>query len=184
MLNPSRILALMAVTGTVTLLTGAATAQDDNAQQTNSGTSSALCRVAIFAVRLCSATSSMPRPTAGEAHTPAWVRWAAKTGFDGVKFFNLHPPEVTRAAIDEARKLHMGTIAHLSQPGVARFNALDAGRAGLGTVTHFYGHFEALLKDHRVQTVSSNYNYLDEQARFLVGQDAHLPTISTIFRAA
>lgn len=106
----------------------------------------------------------------GDADTPdkarQWVRWAAKTGFDGVKFFNMEPPEATRAAIDEARKLHLGTIAHLSQPGVARFNALDAGRAGLGTVTHFYGHFEALLKDHRVQTLSSDYNYLDEQARF------------------
>jgi hypothetical protein len=106
----------------------------------------------------------------GDANTPEkareWVRWAAKTGFDGVKFFNMQPPEATKAAIDEARKLHMGTIAHLSQTGVARFNALDAGRAGLGTVTHFYGHFEALLKDHRVQTVSSDYNYQNEQSRF------------------
>jgi imidazolonepropionase-like amidohydrolase len=106
----------------------------------------------------------------GDVKTPdqarAWVRWAAKTGFDGVKFFNLEPPEVTKAAIDEARKLHLGTIAHLSQPGVARFNALDAGRAGLGTVTHFYGHFEALLKDHRVQAVSNDYNYYNEQSRF------------------
>lgn len=106
----------------------------------------------------------------GDVTTPeqarAWVRWAAKAGFDGVKFFNSEPPEVTKAAIDEARKLRLGTIAHLSQMGVARFNALDAGRAGLGTVTHFYGHFEALLKDRRVQTVSSDYNYLNEQSRF------------------
>jgi hypothetical protein len=106
----------------------------------------------------------------GDVETPeqarGWVRWAAKSGFDGVKFFNMEPPEATKAAIDEARKLHLGTIAHLSQPGVARFNALDAGRAGLGTVTHFYGHFEALLKDHRVQTVASDYNYMNEQSRF------------------
>jgi imidazolonepropionase-like amidohydrolase len=106
----------------------------------------------------------------GEVRTPeqarAWVRWAAKTGFDGVKFFNFEPPEATKAAIDEAHKLQLGTIAHLSQPGVARFNALDAGRAGLDTVTHFYGHFEALLKDHRVQTVADDYNYANEQSRF------------------
>ena len=106
----------------------------------------------------------------GDVQTPdrarAWVRWAAKAGFDGVKFFNSEPPEVTKAAIDEARKLRLGTIAHLSQLGVARFNALDAGRAGLGTVTHFYGHFEALLKDRRVQAVQSDYNYLNEQSRF------------------
>ena len=65
----------------------------------------------------------------GDVKTPeqarAWVRWAAKAGFDGVKFFNSEPPEVTKAAIDEARKLRLGTIAHLSQLGVARFNALD-----------------------------------------------------------
>jgi hypothetical protein len=45
----------------------------------------------------------------GDVKTPeqarAWVRWAATTGFDGVKFFNLEPPDVTKAAIDEARKL-------------------------------------------------------------------------------
>lgn len=95
-----------------------------------------------------------------------WVRWAAKQGFEGVKFFNDTPPEVTTAAIDEARKLKMGTIAHLAQTGVARFNARDAGRAGLGTVTHFYGHFESLLKDRRLQTVAHDYNYLNEQSRF------------------
>ena len=120
-------------------------------------------RLITYAV-LGDAWPNGPVQTPDQART--WVRWAAKAGFDGVKFFNDTPPETTKAAIDEARKLHLGTIAHLSQPGVARFNALDAGRAGLGTVTHFYGHFEALLKDHRVQNVSSDYNYLNEQSRF------------------
>src|SRR5207237_8498869 len=50
----------------------------------------------------------------GDVTTPeqarAWVRWAAKAGFDGVKFFNSEPPEVTKAAIDEARKLRLGPI--------------------------------------------------------------------------
>lgn len=108
--------------------------------------------------------------TSGPLDTPAkgrqFVGWASKQGFEGIKFFNDTPPEVTKAGIDEARKLRLGTIAHLSQTGVARFNALDAGRAGLGTVTHFYGHFEALLKDRRLQTLSSDYNYLNEQSRF------------------
>jgi hypothetical protein len=96
----------------------------------------------------------------------AWVRWAAKAGFDGMKLFNDTPPDVTAAAIDEARKLNLGTIAHLAQGGVGRFNARDAGRAGLGTVTHFYGHFESLLKDRRLQTFPTDYNMLDEQSRF------------------
>ena len=95
-----------------------------------------------------------------------WVRWAAKQGFEGVKLFNDVPPEVSAAAIDEARKLKLGTIAHLAQGGVGRFNARDAGRAGLGTVTHFYGHFESLLKDRRLQTFPTDYNMVDEQWRF------------------
>jgi hypothetical protein len=92
--------------------------------------------------------------------------WAAKQGFDGIKFFNADSPEVTRAAIAEARRLKLGTVAHLSQTGVAQFNGRDAGRAGLGSITHFYGHFESLLKDRRLQTLRPDYNYSDEQDRF------------------
>ena len=51
-------------------------------------------------------------------------------------------------------------------------NALDAARLGLGTVTHFYGHFEALLKDYVVQPWPPTTNYDDEQMRF--GQVARL----------
>ncbi len=98
----------------------------------------------------------------------AWVRWAASVGIDGVKFFNRdgETPAIDRAAIDEARKLGLGTVAHLSQTNVAEFNARDAAAAGLGTVTHFYGHFESLLKDRRVQAAPATYNYFDEQMRF------------------
>jgi len=98
----------------------------------------------------------------------AWVRWAAKNGVDGIKFFNRddETPEIVRAAIDEAKKNGLGTVAHISQPGVAQMNALDFGKAGLGTVTHFYGHSEALLKDRRLQDYPADYNYYDEQKRF------------------
>ncbi len=98
----------------------------------------------------------------------AWVRWAAAQGIDGIKFFNRgdETPAIDRAAIDEAKKLGLGTVAHLSQPNVAEFNARDAAAAGLGTVTHFYGHFEALLKDRRVQDTPADYNFNDEQMRF------------------
>ena len=106
----------------------------------------------------------------GAVDTPARARafaaWAAKQGFDGIKFFNGDPPEATKAAITEARRLGLGTVAHLSQLGVARFNARDAGAAGLGSITHFYGHFESLLKDRRIQTLTPDYNYADEQDRF------------------
>jgi hypothetical protein len=102
----------------------------------------------------------------------AWVRWAAAQGYEGVKFFNGEPAAVTRAAIEEARRLRLGTVAHLGQGGVAELNADGAGEMGLGTVTHFYGHFEALLRDRRLPAYPSNYNMLDEQWRF--GQVARL----------
>ncbi|UAK22924.1 amidohydrolase family protein [Sphingomonas nostoxanthinifaciens] len=98
----------------------------------------------------------------------AWVQWAAKNNIDGIKFFNRpnETPEITSAAIDEAHKHNMGTVAHLSQNGVANFNARQAGEAGLDTVTHFYGHFESLLKDATIQKFRSDYDYNNEQDRF------------------
>ncbi|PZN96524.1 MAG: amidohydrolase [Alphaproteobacteria bacterium] len=110
--------------------------------------------------------------TGGTVDSPdkarAWVRWAAGAGVDGIKFFNRPPetPAIDRAALAEARKLGLGTVAHLSQTNVAEFNARDAAAAGLGTVTHFYGHFESLLKDRRIQSAPATYNYSDEQMRF------------------
>lgn len=97
-----------------------------------------------------------------------WVRWAAKNNIDGIKFFNSpnEPPEVIGAAIDEAKKLGLGTVAHLSQTGVAQLDGLEAGRLGLGTITHFYGHFESLLKGRTVQAFPPDYNYLNEYDRF------------------
>jgi imidazolonepropionase-like amidohydrolase len=97
-----------------------------------------------------------------------WVRWAAANNIDGIKFFNRgdETPEIITAAIDEAHKNRMGTVAHLSQPGVANFNARQAGDARLDTVTHYYGHFESLLKDRTIQDITANYDYNNEQDRF------------------
>ena len=50
------------------------------------------------------------------------------------------------ALIDEAKKNNLGTTAHLQQTGVAQMNAIKAARLGLQIVTHFYGHFESLLR--------------------------------------
>lgn len=110
--------------------------------------------------------------TGGRVNTPekarAWVQWAAKAGIDGIKLSDSEdqPPEVMAAIMDEAKKQKLGTVAHLSQIGVGRMNALQAGNAGLGTVTHFYGHFESLLKNGPVQNWRYDYNYADEQDRF------------------
>ena len=105
----------------------------------------------------------------GTIETPAkareWVQMAAKTGIDGLKL-TAYPPEIMAALLDEAKKLGLGSTAHLAQTGVAEMNALDAVRLGLGTVTHFYGLFEALYDGHSVQPWPAGYNYADEQWRF------------------
>ena len=99
-----------------------------------------------------------------------WVRDNA-AGIDGLKL-GAHEPDIMAAVIDEAHKHGLGTTAHLQQGGVAQMNAIKAARAGLDTVTHFYGHFESLLKDHVVQPWPVNMNADDEQWRF--GQVARL----------
>ena len=101
----------------------------------------------------------------------AWVQWAAANGVDGLKL-GSHRPEIMAALLDEAKKHGLGSTAHLAQSGVAQMNAIQAARLGLGTVTHFYGHFESLLKDHVVQPWPVDMNYSDEQWRF--GQVARL----------
>jgi imidazolonepropionase-like amidohydrolase len=100
-----------------------------------------------------------------------WVRFAAQRGVDGMKL-GAHDPEIMAALLDEAKRHGLGSTAHLAQTGVERMNALDAARLGLGTVTHFYGVFEALLRDHTIQPWPADYNYSDEQHRF--GQVARL----------
>jgi len=97
-----------------------------------------------------------------------YVRWAAANNIDGIKFFNRgdETPEIDTAAIDEAHKNKMGTVAHLSQNNVAMFNARIAGDAHLDTVTHYYGHMESLLKGKTIQDYPIGYDYNNEQDRF------------------
>jgi imidazolonepropionase-like amidohydrolase len=100
-----------------------------------------------------------------------WVRWGAANGLDGVKL-GAERPDIMAAVLDEAKKHNMGSTAHLQQTGVAQMNALTAAKLGLQTVTHFYGHFEALLKDYAVQPWPVDQINDDEQMRF--GQVARL----------
>ena len=105
----------------------------------------------------------------GNPDTPAkareWVRWAKTQGYWGIKFFNTATPAVLEAALDEAKRQQMGTVAHLAQTGVAEVNARKAVELGLDGATHFYGHFESLLKE-GLPYYPEDYNYFDEQARF------------------
>jgi imidazolonepropionase-like amidohydrolase len=105
----------------------------------------------------------------GPVRTPeaarAWVRWLKQQGADGLKL-NAERPAIMAALLDEAKKLGLGSTAHLAQTGVANMNALDAARLGLGTVTHFYGLFEAMYESGDVQPWPADMNYNDEQHRF------------------
>ncbi len=101
----------------------------------------------------------------------AWVEKAPAQGIDGLKL-GAYPPEIMAALLQTAGQYRLGSTAHLQQTGVARMDARDAARLGLGTVTHFYGHFEALLRDHTIQPWPADYNYDNEQDRF--GQVAQL----------
>ncbi len=100
-----------------------------------------------------------------------WVRWGAANGLEGLKL-GAERPEIMAALLDEAKKHNLGSTAHLQQTGVALMNALTAAKLGLQTVTHFYGHFEALLKDYVVQPWPVDHINDDEQMRF--GQVARL----------
>lgn len=95
-----------------------------------------------------------------------WVRWAAASGYDGIKFFNNETPAQLEAILDEAQTQGLGTVAHLGQRGVAQVNARKAVELGLDGVTHFYGHFESLLDSSSSPRYPADYNYLDEQSRF------------------
>ena len=111
-----------------------------------------------------------PGGTGSPAEAREWVRQNA-ADIDGLKL-GAQEPEVMAALIDEAHKHGLGTTAHLQQTGVAHMNAIDAARLGLDTVTHYYGHFESLLKDYVVQPWPVDMNYNDEYMRF--GQVARL----------
>jgi imidazolonepropionase-like amidohydrolase len=95
----------------------------------------------------------------------AWVRGVAEQGARGIKFFGA-PPEIMKAALDEARKRGLGSAMHHAQMDVAHWNALDSARAGLTTMEHWYGLPEALFTDRSVQDYPLDYNYGDEQHRF------------------
>jgi imidazolonepropionase-like amidohydrolase len=105
------------------------------------------------------------------AKARAYVEWAAKNGIDGLKL-GADRPEIMKALLEAAKANGLGSTAHLQQGGVAQMNAIKAARLGLGTVTHFYGHFESLLKDYTVQPWPVDMNASDEQWRF--GQVARL----------
>ena len=94
-----------------------------------------------------------------------WVRFNAKKGADGIKFFGAEP-DIMIAALDENNLLGLGSAMHHAQLNVARWNVLNSARAGLTSMEHWYGLPEALFDDKLVQDYPYDYNYSNEQHRF------------------
>ena len=93
------------------------------------------------------------------------MRANAKNGADGIKFFGAEP-EIMAAALDENKKLGLGSACHHAQLSVARWNVLHSARAGLTSMEHWYGLPEALFNERTVQNYPLDYNYQNEQHRF------------------
>ncbi|MBT6882403.1 MAG: amidohydrolase, partial [Flavobacterium sp.] len=104
-----------------------------------------------------------PISTAEDARE--WVRANAKNGADGIKFFGAEP-EIMAAALDENKKLGLGSACHHAQLSVARWNVLHSARAGLTSMEHWYGLPEALFNERTLQNYPLDYNYQNEQHRF------------------
>jgi hypothetical protein len=104
-------------------------------------------------------------PIATPEQARAWVRKLAADGGQGIKFFGA-PPEIMRAALDEAQKVGLGTTMHHAQMNVTRMNALQTAKAGLRSMQHWYGLPEAMFVDRTVQHYPVTYNYQNEGDRF------------------
>src|SRR6056297_1118940 len=79
-----------------------------------------------------------------------WVRMIHERGADGIKFFGAQPT-IYEAALDEAGKLGVGSMAHHTQTGVVYANVAKTAEIGLKGMTHWYGLPEALFTDRVIQ---------------------------------
>ena len=109
--------------------------------------------------------SGSKKPISTPEMAREWVRNNAKNGANGIKFFGSEP-EIMTAALDENKKLGLGSACHHAQLSVARWNVLNSARAGLTSMEHWYGLPEALFDDKTVQNYPLDYNYQNEQHRF------------------
>lgn len=94
-----------------------------------------------------------------------WIAQVAEAGATGVKFFGA-PPDIMKAALEEAKKRGLRTACHHAQLAVTRMNVVDTARWGLTSMEHWYGLPEALFTDRVVQDYPPDYNYNNEQDRF------------------
>jgi len=79
-----------------------------------------------------------------------WVQRMAEEGADGLKFFEA-PPDVLKAALQEADAQGLRTAMHHAQSGTAQYDVMDTATWGLTTGEHFYGYPEALYTERSIQ---------------------------------
>lgn len=94
-----------------------------------------------------------------------WVQDNKNSGADGIKFFGARP-DIMRAALDENKKLGLGSACHHAQLNVGWWNVMHSAEAGLTSMEHWYGLPEAMFTDRVVQDYPLDYNYQNEQHRF------------------
>ena len=104
-------------------------------------------------------------PITNEEEARSWVRANYQRGADGIKFFGASP-EVMKAALDENKKLGLGSACHHAQLNVGWWNAVNSAEAGLTSLEHWYGLPESMFTQQVVQNYPVNYNYSNEQDRF------------------
>ncbi|MBL8270426.1 amidohydrolase family protein [Steroidobacter sp.] len=96
------------------------------------------------------------------------VRVAKKRGVFGIGEGSVYTNnvEVMRAGLDEARKAGMRSHWHMSASVAPRFNALDAARAGLNGLTHWYCLPEVLFEGQTHPHYPPGFNFSDDRQRF------------------
>jgi len=94
-----------------------------------------------------------------------WVQMIAEQNVDGIKFFGARP-DIYEAALEEAAKTGLGSMAHHAQTRVVYANVAKTAEMGLKGMTHWYGLPEALFTDRVIQNYPLEYNYSNEQDRF------------------
>jgi len=104
-------------------------------------------------------------PITNAEEAKSWVKANYRRGSDGIKFFGASP-EVMEAALQENKRLGLGSACHHAQLNVGWWNVLNSAEAGLTTMEHWYGLPEALFDDRIVQDYPLDYNYQNEQHRF------------------
>jgi len=107
----------------------------------------------------------MEEPINTPSQARKWVKSIAKQGAKGIKFFGA-PPEIMKAALNEAKKQGLGSMMHHAQLEVTNMNVVDSAKLGLTTMEHWYGLPEALFEHQHIQNYSPDYNYNNEQDRF------------------